>query len=666
MRRAIRFALPMSVCMGACNQDSSFTKLADPEPPAEDTSVPPAEVDAEVVDEPEPSCDDPGLVPASLATVDESCRNEALQSRFRAVIEWSRGTTTPFETFPSHAQSVIHPSVGHFNDDNGDGIIGSGDIPDIAAQFWDGGDYCLGSWNTKVLRLLSGDGSGEHWSVEGIPGEPDWDIGWVGNAIGDIDGDGMPEIVVLVQPIYTLWDEVPNIHRVAAFNHDGSLAWLSEPRSDGTELGCGRDTCGQVSAPSLFDINQDGVVEVFVGPGIYDGRDGTAWDMPEDWDDTIVPVVTDLEGDGLHEVITKGAIYEQDLTLRCRFGWPAQHPAVADMDGDGVGEVVLSGSRAITIVDNQCFLRHHAFLGDDGDGGPATVADYDGDGQPEIGVASYSYYFVMESDLTELWRAPVSDGSSNQTGSSVYDFDGDGYAEVVYAGELNLWIYSGVDGTVRLQETSQDSCTTLEYPITVDVDGDGQIEIVLVDGNGIRVVGDRDNTWVPGREIWNQHAYSIFNVNDDLTIPAYQRANWPEFNSFRSADQRLNNGDGANLVDAYAMEVDRCEVECAAGMVQLTLRGANQGLADATDGINLALYAEQADGSRSLLETIPADVMVRSAYTTEGYTLRLEMVDLPTGTLILVADDDGTGMGVIEECDEENNELRLEGLCADD
>ena len=57
---------------------------------------------------------------------------------------------------------------------------------------------------------------------------------------------------------------------------------------------------------------------------------------------------------------------------------------------------------------------------------------------------------------------------------------------------------------------------------------------------------------------------------------------------------------------------------------------------------------------------------LRSSYTTEGYTLRLDMTDIPTGTLILVADDDGTGMGVIDECDEENNELRLEGLCADE
>ena len=56
----------------------------------------------------------------------------------------------------------------------------------------------------------------------------------------------------------------------------------------------------------------------------------------------------------------------------------------------------------------------------------------------------------------------------------------------------------------------------------------------------------------------------------------------------------------------------------------------------------------------------------RAGYATEGVVLELAMTDLPTGTLILVADDDGTGTGVIEECDETNNELRLEGLCAEE
>jgi hypothetical protein len=107
-------------------------------------------------------------------------------------------------------------------------------------------------------------------------------------------------------------------------------------------------------------------------------------------------------------------------------------------------------------------------------------------------------------------------------------------------------------------------------------------------------------------------------------------------------------------------------VECGEGTVQLALSPNNEGLADAIDGVNLAVYAEQTDGSRVLLEVLPAEDLHRAGYATEGIVLQLAMTDLPTGTLILVADDDGTGMGVIEECDEDNNELVLEGLCSDD
>ena len=614
-----------------------------------------------------PVCPDPGLVPATVSLVREDCLIEPIQRTFRPEIEWSLGRTTAFSTFPNHNQTAIQPSVGHFTDDNGDGVIGSGDIPDIAAIFWDGGDYCRGSWGTHVLRLLSGDGTTEHWSVEGIPGEPEWDLGWPGSAIGDVDGDGLPEVVVASNPKHASLPLYPEeAIRVAVFNHDGSLAWVSEPRTDGNILGCGRGTCVETNVPTLADINQDGVVEIMLGTTIYDGRDGTPWEMPEDWEDTLIPIVVDLDLDGQHEVITRAGIHEQDLTPRCTVGWAGVHLAAADMDGIGKGVVVLTGGGHITIFDDQCRLQEHTYIGDGGKGGPATVADYDGDGQPEIGVASSQYYFVYDSDLSETWRMPVQDYTSNQTGSSVYDFDGDGYAEVVYAGERSLWVYSGIDGTVRLQDPSQSSCTYIEYPMVVDVDGDGQVEIVVVDGNGIRVVGDRDNGWVPGREVWNQHAFSIFNVNDDLAVPTYNQPNWPEYNSYRSSDQRLNNGDGANLVDAVPVQVDVCEIECDQGTVQVTLRAANQGLADAPDGVAWSLYAVDEAGERTLLEALSAETVLRSGYTTEGLTFRLDLADLPTGTLVVVADDDGTGAGTIDECDETNNELVLEGLCSDD
>ena len=101
------------------------------------------------------------------------------------------------------------------------------------------------------------------------------------------------------------------------------------------------------------------------------------------------------------------------------------------------------------------------------------MADFDGDGQPEIGIAGQSRYSVIEGDGTILWTNVTQDGSSGITGSAVYDFEGDGVADVVYADEINLYVYNGIDGKTKLQLAEHNSGTRLEYPIIADVDNDG-------------------------------------------------------------------------------------------------------------------------------------------------------------------------------------------------
>ena len=76
-----------------------------------------------------------------------------------------------------------------------------------------------------------------------------------------------------------------------------------------------------------------------------------------------------------------------------------------------------------------------------GMGGPPTIADMDGDGVPEIGVAGQVYYTVFNRDGSVRWKSAIRDRSSNSTGSTVFDFDGDGSVEVVYRDELFLRVY---------------------------------------------------------------------------------------------------------------------------------------------------------------------------------------------------------------------------------
>ena len=71
------------------------------------------------------------------------------------------------------------------------------------------------------------------------------------------------------------------------------------------------------------------------------------------------------------------------------------------------------------------------------------------------------------------------------------------------------------------------------------------------------------------------------------------------------------------------------------------------------------------EGASILLEHRPGD-LIRAGFTGSSDTFTVSMDDLPTGSLVLVADDNGEGRGRITECDESNNELLLEGLCAEE
>ncbi len=129
-------------------------------------------------------------------------------------------------------------------------------------------------------------------------------------------------------------------------------------------------------------------------------------------------------------------------------------------------------------------------------GGPATIADFDGDGRPEAGIAGGTAYALYDFNrageevvlaageaepepgaMFVRWTTATQDASSSSTGSSVFDFQSDGAAEVSYQDECNIYILDGRTGFPQLVLPNS-SGTVHEYPLVVDVDGGGPGEVL--------------------------------------------------------------------------------------------------------------------------------------------------------------------------------------------
>jgi hypothetical protein len=195
-----------------------------------------------------------------------------------------------------------------------------------------------------------------------------------------------------------------------------------------------------------------------------------------------------------------------------------------------------------------------------GRGGAPTVADFDGDGRAEIGVAGAVWYAVYDADCVGdprpaecdgdrvLWRQAVEDDSSSVTSSTVFDFNGDGRAEVVYNDEQYFMVLDGVNGTVLFRDPNP-SQTRTEQPVVADVDNDGNAEIVFTANQEAAFAGDHipgadrvpgleiwssaDDSWIGARPTWNQHTYHIDNVGPAGAIPMAEAPSWMTHNSYR-------------------------------------------------------------------------------------------------------------------------------------
>lgn len=588
-------------------------------------------------------CEERTIEAYSVSQTDE-CKIEALPvGSFTPVLEWKKDT---FAAAAGSNQIMMMPAVGSFSDDDGDGDGDENDIPDIVVVTYGSGD---------VVRVISGDGSGTELLTlqnTGVQGQG-------GVALGDLDNDGWTDIVFPT-----------NGKTLVAYDHTGRKMW--------TSANLGASMYGTSDNPAIADLDGDGNPEVICGAAIVSntgatlgqGRAGIGGVNGNNVGTT--SFAYDIDGDGVQEVVVGNALYTRTGSAIWQNGQEDGYPAVGNFDGDDKGEIVVTTGGKIRLQDDDGTVLCTARIpGADSAyyGGPPTVADFDGDGEAEFAAAAGSRYSVFEKDCSVKWQAVTQDASSGNTGSAVFDFEGDGIAEAVYADETRLWVFAGPDGSVKLESKQHSNATWLEYPAIADVDADGQAEIVVANTgghSGFYVFGDADGSWRAARRVWNQHAYSITNVNEDGSIPAKPARNLETYNNFRSGDIYAGK-DGYTLPDLAVTVEDVCIDECGDGEMVAWVSVANRGFEDVTADFVVTLIAEKDDGSLSTVGETTVTDTVPAGKALASFEYRMEKgAKKIVGLTGKVDGGDNAGDSVVTECLEDNNEhVWKENLCVE-
>jgi hypothetical protein len=479
---------------------------------ASESGEPPTVFDIEQTDV------DPTGLPQSCEVVDElngvgDCRISAPAESFNPQVQWTW----------DGGESAVTPLVANLTDDDGNGTIDLCDTPDIVV---------VTGGLVGTIHVLDGATGSEHFSI------PTAVHAFVTPAIGDIDGDGQPEIVSAA-PVgfFTL--------ALVAFEADGALKWTSEtvwPHDQGGAVGIAdfdNDGSPEVYADGAL-LNADGTTR-FVAPA------QTGWFLAQR---NTATVAADLDGDDDLELVLGQSAYHHDGSVI----WNDPtilpgYPQIANLDDDDDPEIIVNNNGGITILEHDGTIKFQDVrpTGDPSGLGnwfrPSTVHDFDDDGLSEFAVSSASHYTVFFRNLTIMWSTDVQDGSGWAAGTA-FDFLGDGSAEAMYADEANLFVFDGTGTPVLTVPRS--SKTLIEYPVVADVDNDGSAEIVVVSATNwddvqtsptVQVIRDAEDRWIQARRIWNQHTYHVTNVREDGVIPQIEQPSWRELNTYRTNAQ---------------------------------------------------------------------------------------------------------------------------------
>jgi len=372
----------------------------------------------------------------------------------------------------------------------------------VAADIDDDGrsEYIVGGWNHAP----------EYWlyafNIE--DGSVLWKryldsmVRWSAPIVVDVNNDGKMDIVLATDT------------QVLVLNgYDASPIW-EQPISGG---GMGM---------TVADVNNDGWVEVVINDygepkriHLLNGQDGsTIWSRETGGSAYNIPTVGDIDGDGRPEILSHSHLYD-----------PSQERLLVwDEEGNELWTYLASPSieQEANAPPELGWVPDFGYIS-------TTIADYNADGEMEIGWGTRCHYYVLNGQGDLLWRVPTVEGygvvvahrndgtvevDSHGTGgpsgyaAGVGNLDNDPSVEVVLSfgpeyrmdWDGQLWdqetpvrtrvipanevrVFDGQDGSLQWLFEGEyilgDRTENMGEPILVDLTGDGLLDVLALSTN---------------------------------------------------------------------------------------------------------------------------------------------------------------------------------------
>jgi hypothetical protein len=339
-------------------------------------------------------------------------------------------------------------------------------------------------------------------------------------ATGDLNGDGVPDLVVAANYADTI-----SVLDGAA---DGSLAApVSYAMPTSSDLPDELGYYGPLGV-TIADVNHDGWPDVVVDLDTYSGLvavvlnngDGTLgpWHTYETGGAYPSSVtVADVNGDGDPDLIAvnsfqwsstvgvllgngDGTFQDADQPTTFSTDWNPSAVAVADVNGDGHPDIVTAnngfegstgnGSLTVLLGDGVGGFAAHVDAPLSARASSLALADLNGDGKLDAVVGEDGQVSVLLGNGDGTWQAPrdASVGSGAVTGLAVADFDRDGKADVAASLVGGAYLLSGGgDGSLADPVTVAGGYDPAI--VTADFNSDGRADLAVADVDDSGFIG---------------------------------------------------------------------------------------------------------------------------------------------------------------------------------